>query len=139
MKPIAVHDSYTRVQPLTKEAVMKRIALGVAAVALGVLVVAPAQAATPRLVGTVGPGYKITLTKGGKKVTRLKAGRYTFVIADKASIHDFMLQWQSSGPKQLTSVSFVGTKKVTLTLKKGRWKYYCAPHESSMFGFFTVT
>jgi plastocyanin len=118
---------------------MKRIALGVAAVALGVLIVAPAQAAAPRLVGTVGPGYKITLTKGGKKVTRLKAGRYTFVIADKASIHDFMLQWQSSGPKQLTSVSFVGTKKVTLTLKKGRWKYYCAPHESSMFGFFTVT
>jgi plastocyanin len=139
MKPIAAHDSYTRVQPLTKEGVMKRIALGVAAVALGVLIVAPAQAATPRLVGTVGPGYKITLTKGGKKVTRLKAGRYTFVIADKASIHDFMLQWQSSGPKQLTSVSFVGTKKVTLTLKKGRWKYYCAPHESSMFGFFTVT
>ena len=71
---------------------MKRIALGVAAVALGVLIVAPAQAATPRLVGTVGPGYKITLTKGGKKVTRLKAGRYTFVIADKASIHDFMAE-----------------------------------------------
>ena len=118
---------------------MKRIALAVVAVALGVLVSAPAQAAAPRLVGTVGPGYTIKLTRGGKKVTKLKAGTYTFVIADKASIHDFMLQWQSSGAKQLTSVSFVGTKKVTMTLKKGRWKYYCAPHESSMFGFFTVT
>ena len=120
---------------------MKRIALGVAAVALGVLIVAPAQAATPRLVGTVGPGYKITLTKGGKKVTRLKAGRYTFVIADKASIHDFVLEQESGGKweKQLTSVPFVGKKTVTVTLKKGKWKYYCAPHESSMFGFFTVT
>ena len=116
-----------------------RIAYGLAALAFAALAIAPAQAAPPKLVGTVGPGFTITLTKGGKKVTKLKAGKYTFAIADKASIHDFMLQWQSSGPKQLTSVSFVGTKKVTLTLKKGRWKYYCAPHESSMFGFFTVT
>jgi plastocyanin len=28
---------------------------------------------------------------------------------------------------------------MTVTLKKGKWKYYCAPHESMMFGFFTVT
>ncbi len=118
---------------------MKRIALGLVAVTLGVLVIAPAQAAAPKLLGTVGPGYKITLTKGGTKVTKLKAGTYTFVIADKASIHNFELQWQSSGPKQLTSVSFVGKKTVTLKLKKGKWKYYCAPHESMMFGFFTVT
>ena len=118
---------------------MKRITLGLLAPVLVVLIIAPAQAAAPKLVGTVGPGFTIKLMSGGKKATKVKAGKYAFVIADKASIHDFMLQWQSSGPKQLTSVSFVGTKKVTLTLKKGRWKYYCAPHESSMFGFFTVT
>ncbi len=118
---------------------MKRIAVWIVAVALGVLVIAPAQAAPPKLVGTVGPGYTIKLTKGGKKVTKLKAGTYTFVIADKARVHDFVLQWQSSGAKPLTSVSFVGTKTVTMTLKKGKWKYYCAPHESMMFGFFTVT
>jgi hypothetical protein len=116
---------------------VKRIALGLL-LALGVLAGAPAQAAPPTLVGTVGPSYTIKLTKGGKKVTTLKAGTYTFVIRDRARIHDFELQWQSAGPKKLTSVAFVGTKKVTMTLKKGRWKFYCAPHEDMMFGFFTV-
>ena len=46
---------------------------------------------TPKLIGTVGPGYTITLTKSGKKVTKLKAGKYTFVISDKASIHSYSL------------------------------------------------
>ena len=120
---------------------MKRITLGLVAVALGVLVIAPAQATAPKLVGTVGPGFTIKLTSGGKKVTKLKSGKYTFVIADKASIHDFVLEQQTGGKweKQLTSVPFVGTKRVTVALKKGKWKFYCAPHESSMFGFFTVT
>lgn len=109
--------------------------------ALVASVAASALAAPPKLVGTVGPGFTITLTKGGKKVTKLKAGKYTFVIADKASIHDFVLEQQSGGKweKQLTSVPFVGKKTVTVTLKKGKWKYYCAPHESSMSGTFVVT
>jgi plastocyanin len=120
---------------------MKRITLGLLAMALVALVIAPAQAATPKVVGTVGPGFTIKLTSGGKKATKLKAGKYTFVVADKASIHNFVLEQVSGGKweKQLTAVPFVGTKKVTVTLKKGKWKYYCAPHESSMFGFFTVT
>ena len=120
---------------------MKRITLGLVAVALVVLAAAPAQAAAPKLVGTVGPGFTITLTSGGKKVTKLKAGKYTFVIADKSSIHDFVVEQKSGGKweKQLTSVAFVGKKTVTVTLKKGKWKYYCTPHESAMFGFFSVT
>jgi plastocyanin len=119
---------------------MKRITLGLVALALGALAIAPAQAAAPKLVGTVGPGFTIKLTSGGKKVTKLRAGKYTFVIADKASIHNFVLEQESGGKweKQLTSVRFVGKKTVTVTLKKGKWKYYCAPHESMMFGFFTV-
>jgi len=126
---------------LTKETVMKRIALGLLAMTLAVLVIAPAQAAAPKVVGTVGPGFTIKLTSGGKKATKLKAGKYTFVVADKASIHNFVVEQVSGGKfeKQLTTVPFTGTKTVTVTLKKGKWKYYCAPHESSMFGFFTVT
>ena len=118
---------------------MRRITLGLV-VALVVLVITPAQAAAPKLIGTVGPGFTITLAKSGTKVAKLKAGKYTFVIKDKASIHNFVLEQQSGGTweKQLTPVSFVGTKAVTVTLKKGKWKYYCAPHESSMFGFFRV-
>lgn len=104
------------------------------------LLAGPSQAAPKKLVGTVGPGFTITLTSGGKKVTKLKAGKYKFVISDKAPIHDFVLEQQSGGKfeKQMTSVPFVGTKTMTITLKKGKWKFYCAPHESGMFGFFTV-
>jgi plastocyanin len=96
--------------------------------------------ATPTLNGTVGPGFTITLTSKGKKVTSLTAGTYRFVIADKADIHNFVLEQQSGGTfeKSLTDVPFMGTKTVTVKLTKGNWKYYCMPHEASMFGNFTV-
>ncbi len=99
-----------------------------------------ASTSTPKLNGTVGPGFTITLTMGGKMVKTLPAGRYTFLIADKAAIHNFTLEQKSGGmfEKQLTTVPFVGTKSVTVTLKKGKWKFYCKVHQSTMFGFFTV-
>ena len=110
-----------------------------------VLSVAAANAAfgqsstIPTLQGTVGPGFTITLKQKGATVKTLKAGKYLFVIADRASIHNFTLQRGSGGGKALTGVSFSGTKKVLVALTKGKWKYYCTPHESIMFGFFTVT
>jgi len=109
-----------------------------------VLSVAAANAAfgqsstIPTLQGTVGPGFTITLKQKGATVKTLKAGKYLFVIADRASIHNFTLQRGSGGGKALTGVSFSGTKKVLVALTKGKWKYYCTPHESTMFGFFTV-
>ena len=103
------------------------------------VLVASASAATPKLTGTVGPGYTITLTKAGKKVTKLKAGKYTFVINDKASIHSYGLDGPNGFAKDFTSVSFKGTKTITVTLKKGKYKFYCQPHESTMFGNFTVS
>jgi plastocyanin len=115
--------------------------------ALGVVVAAAAalttsafarHAMTPTLVGTVGPGYTINLTVGGKKVAKLKAGSYTFVLHDRASIHAWSLDGPNGFAKDLTAVPFIGTKTVTLKLKAGRYKYYCPPHESIMFGHFTV-
>jgi hypothetical protein len=102
----------------------------------------PASAMTsPKLVGTVGPGFTITLKKGSKKVTKLKAGKYTFVVHDKSSIHNFTVEQEKGGKfeKHLTQTAFVGTKTATVTLKKGKWKFYCSNHESTVFGFFTVT
>jgi plastocyanin len=111
----------------------------VAAFALGGAALASARTdAAPMLQGTVGPGFTISLKQNGKRVTTLKAGKYLFVISDKAAIHNFTLQRGKGGGKPLSSVSFVGTKKVLVTLTKGKWKYYCTPHESIMFGFFTV-
>jgi plastocyanin len=122
---------------------MKRIALVLLVTGLAAaMFLVSAQASTPRLVGTVGPGYTITLKKGTAKVKTLKAGKYTFVITDKASIHNFTVEREKGGPKiekTLTGTTFQGKKTVTMTLKKGSWKYYCSNHESQMFGFFKVT
>jgi plastocyanin len=111
--------------------------LAAAAVAL-VAAAAASPASPPKLVGTVGPGFTISLEKSGKLVKTLKAGRYTFVVSDKAGIHNFQVE----GPgvdRAITSVPFVGTKTVTITLRRGTYSYYCVPHESSMHGSFRVT
>ena len=117
-------------------------ALAAAAVAVAIVASAEARSSSTRLIGTVGPGYKITLKKGTAKVKTLKAGKYTFVITDKASVHDFTIEREKGGPKiekTLTGTSFQGKKTVTVTLKKGSWKFYCSIHEPQMFGFFKVT
>jgi plastocyanin len=120
----------------------KLVPLATAALALVVGAVASARpAATPTLNGAVGPGFTISLKKGGKKVKTLKAGTYKFVINDKGNVHNFVLEKEKGGKfeKTLTGVSFVGSKTATIKLTKGTWKYYCAPHESTMHGEFTVT
>lgn len=109
--------------------------VAVALAATGSSTAAPAKTVT----GTVGPGFTIALTIGGKSVTKLKAGvSYRFVISDRADIHDFHL----SGPglnRVLTTVPFVGTKSFLLRLKKGTYGYVCDPHSSFMHGRFQVS
>jgi plastocyanin len=108
----------------------------VAAVAVGSALGTPT--ATPTLVGTVGPGYTITLTQNGKAVKTLKAGKYKLVIHDKASIHAYSMDGPNGYDKDFTGVSFVGTKTINVNFKAGKYKFYCPPHESIMFGHFTA-
>jgi plastocyanin len=118
---------------------MRKQLVAAAALAATLVLVTAASASTPKLTGTVGPGYKITLTQGGTKVTKLKAGTYTFVINDKSPMHSYGLDGPNGFAKDFTSVSFKGTKTFTVNLKKGKYKYYCQPHERFMFGNFTVS
>lgn len=119
---------------------MKKLLVALTAVTVTMAVLASAAlAAPPTLTGTVGPGFTITLTQGGKKVTKLKHGTYKFVIHDKASIHSYGLDGPNGWSKDFTSVAFKGTKTFTVALKAGKYKYYCTPHESTMFGRFTVS
>jgi plastocyanin len=122
---------------------MKRVTIAFLAVGLAATAfLVSAQASTPKLTGQVGPAFSITLKKGTTKVKTLKAGKYLFVISDKAGIHNFTIEREKGGPKiekTLTGTTFMGKKTVAVTLKKGTWKYYCSVHESSMFGFFKVT
>lgn len=117
-------------------------AAALTATAAALLVPAAARAALhPKLIGTVGKhgAYKITLTTAkGKLVKTLKAGTYTFVIHDDASIHNYELDGPNGKSWTFTTPAFVGTKTRTLTLAPGKYKAYCAPHESTMFQHFTV-
>jgi plastocyanin len=111
-----------------------------AAAAVAALVAAGTTAAMAptKVLGSVGPGFTIGLkTTTGKKVTTLKPGAYTFVVADKSDFHNFHL----SGPgvnRALTGIGFVGAKTVTLTLKAGIYRYICQVHPTTMKGSFTV-
>lgn len=92
-----------------------------------------------KLDGTTGPGFTITLKKAGKKVTRLKPGKYTLTVRDRADVHDFVLTGPGIKRKLVTGLAFTGSKTVTVTLKRGRYEYYCTPHRmAGMRGFFTV-
>jgi hypothetical protein len=114
-----------------------RFALLLVVAAVALLAAAPTNAgpaATPtKLTGTVGPGFTITLKRGGVRVRTLKAGRYSIRVTDRSDVHDFWLK----GPvrRNITGVGFQGTKTVTLTLRKGSYTYYCAIHPPMKAGF----
>jgi plastocyanin len=114
------------------------IAVAASGLALALTATAPAAPAAKTVQGSVGPGFTINLTLGGKKVTKLKKGvPYRFQIRDRSSIHDFHL----TGPgvnRVLTSVDFMGTKSVMLKLRKGTYRFVCDPHASLMHGSFRV-
>ena|SRR5215207_8321843 len=111
------------------------------AILLGAIVAAlavpAAQGATTTLRGTVGPGFTITLTKGGTKVTKLKAGTYRIAVSDKAASHNFHLR--GPGVNKMTTVGFTGSTTWTVKVKAGKYTYVCDPHASNMRGSFVVS
>jgi plastocyanin len=112
-----------------------------AALAGTLVVVAPSnasKAALPKLTGTVGPGFTITMKRLGKPFKTIKRGTYSITVSDKSNIHNFHLR----GPKvnkEVTQVGFVGTKTVIVKFVKGKYAFVCDPHFTTMKGSFTVT
>ena len=101
------------------------------AVAAALAAASSAAAATPTYTGTVGPGFTITLAK---KPT--KAGKVTFVVRDRSSEHNFHLIGKGVNVK--TSVRATGTKRFTVILRKGAYRFICDPHKRDMKGSFTI-
>jgi plastocyanin len=117
---------------------MLRIPLAlVTLLAVAFVAVSSASAATPTLNATDGPGFTISLKKGGKKVTSLKAGKYKIVVKDLSDLHNFHLT--GPGVNKKTGVGPKGTFTWTVTLKKGTYKYICDPHATIMKGSFKVS
>ena len=102
---------------------MTRITLLAIGLVTALALAAPTGAMTPtKLTGTTGPGFVISLKKGTAKVRTVKPGKYTITVRDRSNIHNFRLK----GPglnRQITTLGFVGTKTVTVMLKRGKYTY----------------
>jgi plastocyanin len=87
---------------------------------------------------TSGPGFTISLkTRAGKKVTRLKPGRYTILVRDRSSAHNAHLL--GAGVNRKTAVAGTATQTWKVVLKKGTLVFQCDPHKSSMRGTVVVS
>ena len=77
-------------------------------------------------------------------VKTLKPGRYRLTVQDNSNIDNFNLRysaplWRPGWTRGITEgIPFVGTKSVTLTLKSGRYTYFCGAHPMRMKKTFTV-
>jgi hypothetical protein len=76
------------------------------------------------LAGTVAATGGVALTVNGKPVTTLRAGRYTIRVADRSKKGGFTIQAINKDPTTITGLTFVGSRKATLTLSAGQWLYY---------------
>ena len=90
------------------------------------------------LAARVNPSGKLTLASGGFPVTKLKAGRYRFTVADKSSTRSFVVQRKGGSATTVSGVAFVGTRTVVLTLAAGQWTFYTSAGAKSASAF-TVT
>ena len=106
----------------TTAVLLSLLAIGVTAL--------PVAAATPKLPGTVGPGFTISM----KKPT--KAGKYTLVVSDRANEHNFHLR--GPGVNVKTSVATTGSRTFAIKVVKGKYTFVCDPHASTMKGSFTI-
>jgi plastocyanin len=110
------------------------LVLSIAGLAAAVSVARPAST-DGTLQANVGPGYSISLTQNGTKVTHLDPGTYTINVNDQADIHNFDLF--GPGVKESTGVDTTGTTTWTVTFADGTYTYVCDAHPATMKGSFT--
>ena len=118
-----------------------RIAIVVAFLAAAAALVLPGAAVSrPNandLVGTVGPGFTISLkASDGSIVTHLDPGTYTITVHDLSEEHNFHLS--GPGVDQATAVEAEGDVNWTVTFTDGKYTFLCDAHPTQMKGSFTV-
>lgn len=116
---------------------MRRLGLVTALTLLAATVVGSAGAAEPKLTGSVGPGFAISLRDAsGAPVTSLQPGAVELEVEDKSPDHNFHLT--GPGVDVATTVDEVGSQTFALTLQDGRYTFVCDVHPLTMKGSFTV-
>lgn len=109
--------------------------LGVAGL-LAAVSIAHSASTDGTLQASVGPGFVITLTQNGAKVTHLDPGTYTIAVNDQSAEHNFDLS--GPGVSEATTVEGTGTTTWTVTFQDGTYTYVCDAHVATMHGSFTV-
>jgi hypothetical protein len=66
---------------------------------------------------------KLTLSRNGKAVSKLKTGRYRIAVDDRTTTRGFTLLRPNKNTLPVTASTFVGKRAVTLTLRPGSWGY----------------
>jgi plastocyanin len=113
-----------------------RIFLIAAAAAACLIAASPTAADNVQLVGTVGPGFGISLKdSSGVAVTHLAAGNYTLLVHDLSEEHNFHLS--GPGVDVTTDVVFTGDQTFTITVTNGTYNFICDVHSTTMHGLFT--
>ncbi|MDQ3326385.1 MAG: hypothetical protein M3529_11885 [Actinomycetota bacterium] len=79
----------------------------------------------PRIRGSVGPGFDISV-----RPRRVEPGTYRVVIQDESAMHN----WHINGPgvDRKIGVAFVGTKRFTITVTAGNYEIQCDMHPTTM-------
>ncbi len=119
-----------------------RLVVTLAAAAALLLLPASSSADSPQLIGTVGPGFTISLKAAdGLAITHLDAGSYQLVVHDLSAEHDFHLFGPAGSGVDATTgpdLAFVGDKTFNLVLPDGvKIDFACDAH-AVMHGSFTV-
>jgi hypothetical protein len=76
------------------------------------------------LVATVSASGTARLTRNGKPVTSLKAGRYTFRVTDSSRTAGFNVQELKNVAVTVTTSKFTGRRSKIVNLKAGQWFFY---------------
>ena len=98
---------------------------------------APAPSQAVKLIGTVGPGFSITLEfADGRAATQLDPGTYEITVRDLSDEHNFHLY--GPGVEESTQVETTGTVTWTVTFREARYTVVCDPHASQMVRVITV-
>lgn len=88
------------------------------------------QGAPVRLVGTVGPGARISLTLNGRPVSILPARAYTILVRDRSRRHNFHLT--GPGVNRKTRVPRTETLTWNVTLRAGTYRYLSDPQRGRL-------
>jgi hypothetical protein len=104
------------------------------AAAIPASVIASGKAET--LLGSVGPGFTIAVTKAdGTTVSSLDPGSYTLTVNDQSEGHNFHLN--GPGVDVATGVEEIGQRTFDLAFTDGIYRFVCDVHPG-MNGSFTV-